>query len=81
MLGAHEGGSRLTVEREKGVWGKGLGFLIAACLQLARLLLKPRSSPTGAPAISVDPAHMSHSLNSLKGDYIGDYIGDYYRGY
>ena len=25
--------------------------------------------------------HVSHSLNSLKGDYIGDYIGDYYRGY
>ena len=22
---------------------------------------------------------MSHSLNSLMGDYIGDYIGDYYR--
>ena len=26
-------------------------------------------------------AHMSYSLNSLKGGYIGDYIGDYYRGY
>ena len=27
-------------------------------------------------------AHMSHSLNSLKGGgYIGNYIGDYYRGY
>ena len=25
--------------------------------------------------------YMSHSLNSLKEDYIGDYIGDYYRGY
>ena len=25
--------------------------------------------------------HMSHSLNSLKGDYIGEYIGNYYRGY
>ena len=25
-------------------------------------------------------AHMSHSLNSLKGGYIRDYIGDYYRG-
>ena len=24
--------------------------------------------------------HMSHSLNSLKGDFIGDYIGAYYRG-
>ena len=27
------------------------------------------------------PAHMSHSLNSLKGGYMGDYVGDYYRGY
>ena len=26
-------------------------------------------------------AYMSHSLNSLKGDYMGEYIGDYYRGY
>ena len=26
-------------------------------------------------------AHMSYSLNSLKGGYMGDYIGDYYRGY
>ena len=26
-------------------------------------------------------AHLSHSLNSLKGGYIGDYIGNYYRGY
>ena len=26
-------------------------------------------------------AHVSYSLNSLKGGYIGDYIGDYYRGY
>ena len=25
--------------------------------------------------------HMSHSLNSLKGDYIGDFTEDYYRGY
>ena len=25
--------------------------------------------------------HMSHSLNSLKGDDIGDYIGDYYKVY
>ena len=25
--------------------------------------------------------HVSHSLNSLKGNHIGDYIGDYYRGY
>ena len=25
--------------------------------------------------------HMSHSLNSLKGDYIGGNIGDYDRGY
>ena len=29
-----------------------------------------------------DPgAHMSYSLNSLKGGYIGDCIGHYYRGY
>ena len=25
--------------------------------------------------------HVSHSLNSLKGDYLGYYIGDYYRAY
>ena len=25
--------------------------------------------------------YMSHSLNSLKGNYIGGNIGDYYRGY
>ena len=25
--------------------------------------------------------HLSHSLNSFKGDYVGAYMGDYYRGY
>ena len=25
-------------------------------------------------------AHVSYSLNSLKGGFIGEYIGDYYRG-
>ena len=33
------------------------------------------------PYIPSADAHVSYSLNSLKGDYIGNYIGDYYRGY
>ena len=32
------------------------------------------------PQSDID-AHMSYSLNSLKGGYMGDNIGDYYRGY
>ena len=31
--------------------------------------------------MSKNNAHMSHSLNSLKGGDTGDYIGAYYRGY
>ena len=30
-------------------------------------------------SVSSEP-NLSHSLNSLKGDYIGDYIGNYYWG-
>ena len=36
----------------------------------------------GIASLTLSPKpHLSHSLNSLKGDYIGDYIGDYYRAY
>ena len=35
----------------------------------------------GQPGEECKPHHMSHSLNSFRGNYIEDYIGDYYRGY
>ena len=40
-----------------------------------------RSCTFSTPSILDPQDEMSHSLNSLKGDYIGDYIGDYYRGF
>ena len=40
-------------------------------------------NPEPSKSIRLDPqnlkVHQSHSLNSLKGDYIGDYIRDYCR--
>ena len=59
------------------LWRKELGV---------KSQLVPRSrenilASLGPPLIRLQIAHLSYSLNSLKGGYIGDYVGDYYRGY
>ena len=63
---------RYTCESVRRFEGLGLGFLKSGCAECTRPVGKGASGFCGA----LTDAHLSYSLNSLKGGY----MGDLYRG-